>query len=531
MPLDPRMIALLAAAGPVLLLLAALAPARFVRSRPRAYARGAETAAWTAVATAALAAAALAFHAGPVDHVFARVGDATLGLYFDAVSATMLLLVAFVGSIVVRYSRTYLDGDAGHGSFVRRLCATLAAVLTLAIAGNFALFAAAWIATSLSLHRLLVFYPSRPAGQLAARKKFLVSRVGDACVVGAAVLAWQVFGTIEFGALFDAAAALDGAVTDVRVHAIAALLVAAALLKSAQFPFHGWLPEVMETPTPVSALLHAGIINAGGFLIVRTSHLVGLSAPSMDALAIVGGATALIGGLVMLTQSSVKVSLAWSTVAQMGFMLLQCGLGSFASALLHVVAHSLYKAHAFLASGSVVDLAKAAWVPEATGRPHPIRLAGLLLLAVLLVVGSGYALGMTPATEPGVIVLGAILLMGVTHLLWNSTGERTGWRVTLRGAALAAGVTVAYFALQLAAHALYDGSVATVNAAGGVFGVGLGALVVVSFMGVLWLQSELPWRAHDPRWQAAYVHVHNGFYVNAWASRLIQRLWPTRECA
>jgi NAD(P)H-quinone oxidoreductase subunit 5 len=529
---EPSTLALLAVLGPALLLVTGLLPAGLARARPHLIARLAGAAAWAAFAGSAALALALATGAGPVDHEFARLGPVPLGVYLDAVSVTMLVLVAFVGSIVVRYARNYLDGDPGHGRFLRALCLTLAAVLTLAAAGNLVLFVAAWIATSLALHRLLVFYGHRPAALLAARKKFLFSRIGDACLIGAAVLVWQTFGTLEFGALFAAADALPaGGTLDPRIHGIAALLVVAALLKSAQFPFHGWLPEVMETPTPVSALLHAGIINAGGFLIVRHAEIVALSAPALDALAIVGGATALFAGIVMLTQTSVKVSLAWSTVAQMGFMLLQCGLGSFASALLHVVAHSLYKAHAFLASGSVVDLAKAAWSPTARGKPHPVRLAGLLLLSVLLVVGVGYALGVTPAAEPGIVVLGAILLMGVTHLLWNSTGDHVPLPVVARGAALAVGVTLAYFALQFGAHHVLDAALPDATATAGAFGVALGALVIATFMAVLWLQAELPWRAQHPHWHAAYVHLHNGLYVNAWTNRVIQRLWPVTEGA
>ena len=133
-----------------------------------------------------------------------------------------------------------------------------------------------------------------------------------------------------------------------------AFLILAAVLKTAAFPLHGWLTEVMEAPTPVSALLHAGIINGGGFLLIRMAEAVQTSAGAMAALVMLGGLTALFGAVVMLTQSAVKTALAWSTVAQMGFMLLQCGLGLWALAMLHIVAHSLYKAHAFLSSGGAV---------------------------------------------------------------------------------------------------------------------------------------------------------------------------------
>jgi hypothetical protein len=213
---------------------------------------------------------------------------------------------------------------------------------------------------SLGLHRLMLFYPERAAAQLAARKKALASRIGDGCMLGAALLAWHVFGRLDFAGIAALAPAME---QGWATHALAALLVLAALVKSAQFPLHGWLTEVMETPTPVSALLHAGIINAGGILLLRMSGVLALSGPAMDFLLLVGAVTAVFGAAVMLTQPSVKVNLAWSTIAQMGFMMMQCGLGAFGAALLHIVAHALYKAHAFLSSGGVV----------ATRRPDPLE--------------------------------------------------------------------------------------------------------------------------------------------------------------
>ena len=410
------------------------------------------------------------------------------------------------------------------------LCLTLAAVLTLIASGNLVLFAAAWITTSLCLHQLLTFYAERPAALLAARKKFIVSRLGEACLIGAVVLVYLSFGSVEFGTVFAAADATGRSGADTTQAAylpwIAALLVIAALLKSAQFPFHGWLPEVMETPTPVSALLHAGIINAGGFLIVRMSHVVSLSTPSLDVLAVVGALTALFGSVVMLTQNSIKVSLAYSTVAQMGFMLLQCGLGAFSAAVLHIVGHSLYKAHAFLSSGSVVDRVKASWTPVAHDRPHPFRLLFALIAVALLTFAVGLAFGASPDAEPGVFALGAILLMALTYLFWNAIGERPAAAVVLRGAALAVVVCVGYFALQLAFEWLLQSALPAAQATRGNVEFLLLGGVIALFMVVFVLQTQLPYRADSPRWHAAYVHLFNGLYVNTVANRLIQRLWP-----
>lgn len=198
-------------------------------------------------------------------------------------------------------------------------------------------------------------------------------------MLAAVVLTYRHFGTSEFATLLAAAGELRAAgagAVPAAVDWIGGLLVFAALLKSAQFPFHSWLPDTMETPTPVSALMHAGIINAGGILVLRLSPLVSLSDAAMLTLCVVGGFTAVFASTVMLTQASIKRGLAFSTVAQLGFMMLECGLGAFPLALLHLVGHSLYKAHAFLSSGSTV-----AAKPVVSPRPPLPIVAGCVAAA------------------------------------------------------------------------------------------------------------------------------------------------------
>jgi NAD(P)H-quinone oxidoreductase subunit 5 len=522
--------------GPVLLLAMLAVPRATANANPVAMRRLGGVLAWIAFA-AALAAAGGQMAWGPVDHRFLQMGPAQgfhfgLGIYFDSLSAVMLLLVSFLGGVVTRYAANYLDGDAGQGSFMKWMCVTIGSVLTLIVAGNLLLFAAAWIATSLSLHQLLTFYPERPAALLAARKKFIISRLGDACLIAAILLTWQAFRSVDFATIFAAADALRAAGGDAaagvtgQITAISALLVLGALLKSAQFPFHSWLPEVMETPTPVSALLHAGIINAGGFLIVRMSHVITLAPGVLDLLAIVGAFTAIFASVVMLTQTSIKVSLAYSTVAQMGFMMLQCGLGAFAAAVLHIVAHSLYKAHAFLSSGSMVEIAKSSWVPAPRSRPHPFQLIAALGLALLLTVAIGLALGIDPAHKPGVVVLAAVLMMALTHLIWNSFGDHYTVPVALRGIGTAALVCLAFFGLQLGAEYVLQGALPAQHAARGAIDLTIMAGVILLFMAVLVFQTQLPYKAHSPAWQAVYVHAFNGLYINCYANKLVERFWP-----
>jgi NAD(P)H-quinone oxidoreductase subunit 5 len=186
----------------------------------------------------------------------------------------------------------------------------------------------------------------------------------------------------------------------------------------------------METPTPVSALLHAGVINAGGFLLIRFADVMLLAPGVLAVLVMIGGFTALFGGLVMLTQSAVKTSLAWSTVAQMGFMILQCGLALFPLALLHIVAHSLYKAHAFLASGGTVDLVAPHPRPARLPCRAPARWARRFSSPSASMRWLPSCLPSSSAStdkSPQALALGAILIFGVAYLLAQ------GWPTKRRG--------------------------------------------------------------------------------------------------
>ncbi|MEO1089643.1 MAG: NADH-quinone oxidoreductase subunit L [Pseudomonadota bacterium] len=452
---------------------------------------------------------------------FAGVGSS---LRLDALSAVMFGLVAFVGAIVVQFSRNYLDGDDRHGTFVGGLCLTLAAVLLLVLAGNLYHLVAAWVGTSLALHRLLLFYAERPNAIVAARKKWIVARLGDLCLIVAVVLIARAFGTADIATILaDAKAALGAGSVPAGVPIAALLVACAALLKSAQFPTHGWLAEVMETPTPVSALLHAGVINAGGFLVVRFADVMLLSMPSLHVLALAGGLTAIFGSLVMLTQTSVKVALAYSTVAQMGFMLLQCGLGAFTSAVLHIVAHSLYKAHAFLSSGSVVDLARASWVPNVAGGSRRVRLLVSLVGALVVFLTVGALMGMSLADKPAIVALGAILVLGLTHLLAQALDGPANGYVIGRTVLAATLVAVAYFGLQIGAETVLAGAVPLAGWPDP-WTIVLMILAVAAFAALTVMQVLAPYRADDPGWQRRYALIVDGFYANAYFNRLVDAL-------
>lgn len=454
--------------------------------------------------------------AGPMRFELAAWGPAKLAFLVDPLSALMLVLVSFLGVVVTRYAINYLEGDPRQATFSAWLLTTLTSVMVLVSSSNLLMFTLAWIATSLSLHQLLTFYRERPAALIAARKKFIISRLADACMIAALVLVWNGQGTWEFHQLFANPAGPHSGL-------VAGLLVAAAMLKSAQFPFHSWLPDTLETPTPVSALMHAGIINAGGFLIVRLSPLVTQSTVALNTLALLGAFTALFASVVMMTQTSIKKSLAWSTVAQMGFMMLQCGLGAFAMAMLHIVAHSLYKAHAFLSSGSVVNLAKSAWTPVGRPAAHPLVVFGSLAASSAVGFGIAAALGVTLQKDPGHTLLIAVFIMAMAHLLWTLWSSSMRQRLILRGLGIVVAATVACFTLHAGFEHLLASCLPSYEPVrSGVEG-GVMILVALLFLAVLIFQSQLPSWASRPAVARLYVHASNGFYLGTLFNRITRK--------
>lgn len=450
----------------------------------------------------------------------ASVGFDLLMLTFslDHVSASMTLLVGFIGWVVMRYARSYLDGEAREGRFHALMLSVLAGVLVLMQAGSLAVFVLAFMAIGAGLRRLLLFYPERAAARRAATKFALVWHAADLILLLAWLLIAATFGTDDLASLSRQASA---APLPLSGHVAVALLVLAAALKTASFPLHGWLTEVMEAPTPVSALLHAGIINAGGYLLVRTADLVQASPGAMAALVMIGGLTALFGAVVMLTQSAIKTALAWSTVAQMGFMLLQCGLGLWALALLHIIAHSLYKAHAFLSSGNAVkEVAN-------IRRPGPVAVPSVaavlksfaLALAIFAAIAAAFTAALGPKS-PQALALGAILIFGVAYLVAQGLADRAPVALTKRTAASALAAAVGYFSFQAIARKVW-GPILPAAPMPGELEWALIVLAVASFGLVAFAQALFPLWAHHPATAGLRVHLANGLYLNALLDRAI----------
>lgn len=468
---------------------------------------------------------------GPVSIDWGGGGMATprFGMILDSVAVVLASLISLIGLVIARFALTSLRGDANQGQFFRWMGLTLGATLMMVLARDLIVFTLAWMLTSFGLHRLLTYYPDRPWAIWAARKKFLISRLGDALLISAVIVAAVTFGTTEYTALFARAEAMasgddsgSGAMA-----AIGILLVLGAMTKSAQFPFHSWLPDTMETPTPVSALMHAGVINAGGILVIRLGPLVAQSPLALDLLALVGALTALYGSMVMLTQTSIKRSLAYSTIAQMGFMMLQCGLGAFSAALLHLVAHSAYKAHAFLSSGSVIDGAALRSVPAGnpiSGRGRLVTLGVGLAFAAVAVFGLAPLAGLDLAHKPGGLVLGLVLTLAVAHICWQ--GLLSG-HLSLAARGFASGLLlVSLYGIGYAlADAIVVRGISYQRIPPSSLDTVVMLLVAAGFGAAFLLQAMLDRVTDHPWGRALYVHAMNGFYIDIPARRLTARIY------
>jgi NAD(P)H-quinone oxidoreductase subunit 5 len=441
------------------------------------------------------------------------LGADAVSLRLDSVSTVMVLLVSCLGAVTLAFSRRYLAGDPAQSRFFSWMSLTLAAVLTLVLSSHLLLLLGAWVATSLFLHRLLLHYPERPGAVFSARKKFVVSRLGDFCLLLASLALFRIYGTWDLDTIFSAVAAgkTEG------LPRVGFLLAACAVMKSAQFPFHSWLPDTMETPTPVSAFMHAGIINAGGFLIVRHAALFQHAPGALNLLAIVGALTAGFGAIVMLAQPSVKRALAYSTIAQMGFMILQCGLGAYGLALLHIVAHSLYKAHSFLTAGSTIGAVPRAAIPLKTSALTVGMLGGGLLVAAAATLIHTLAPTTAPPSWIFPVILALALAYGLARIGSTGIGGLAG---TCRGFAVALAIALASLALHTAAGTLFAHLPTSSPPAG------LLAAIALLFA-ALFLFQVLLWRAgHHPLGRKLYVHALNGFYLGTYANRLLGNLWP-----
>jgi NADH-quinone oxidoreductase subunit L len=297
------------------------------------------------------------------DPVAALSVPVPVGFYIDRLSAVMMVLISAIGTIIYTYSIDYMYQEPHERRYFAMIGVAVFVLLCMVSSANLLMLFVLWQTLSYLLY-LLIHNHAHTATLEGAFRTFTILRFGDVAFLAGIALAYSLYGTLEFPELFAAAARststvlLLPGVEIVGTTAVTLLLFLGGMSKSAQFPLHIWLPRYLYAPTPVTALLHAGIINAGGFLINRLAPLFGLNSTTLHVAFIIGTLTAILGATMMLVQNDIKKTLGFSTIGQMGYMVMECGLGAFSLAVFHLIAHGLFKATVFLNCGNVIHKAR-----------------------------------------------------------------------------------------------------------------------------------------------------------------------------
>ncbi len=287
--------------------------------------------------------------------------QASVGFLVDPLSAVMMLVVTFVGFLIHIYSVGYMHGDTGYARFFTYLNLFMSSMLILILANNYLLMFLGWEGVGLCSYLLIGFWYQKQSASDAGKKAFVVNRIGDAGFLLGLFLIWHVFGSLSYSQIFPAVDPMREVLARPSllglsvVTWITLMLFAGATGKSAQLPLYVWLPDAMEGPTPVSALIHAAtMVTAGVYMVCRSNALFSAAPFSMGVVAWVGALTAVFAASIALVQNDIKRVIAYSTISQLGYMFLGAGLGAYAGAIFHLGTHAFFKALLFLGAGSVI---------------------------------------------------------------------------------------------------------------------------------------------------------------------------------
>jgi NADH-quinone oxidoreductase subunit L len=285
-----------------------------------------------------------------------------LGLYIDRLAAVMMVHVSAIGMVIHLFSVRFMQQERGYYRYHALLALSGFVLVCMVASANLLMLFIFWQLLTWLVY-LLSYNYAHPPTVAGAFKTFVILRLGDFAFLAGVILTYHLYGSLDFQQVFTRAAEMPvtlalGPFGVDGVTVVSMLLFIGAMSKSVQFPLQVWLPSSLYAPTPIHALLHAGIINAGGFLINRLAPLYGLAPDTLHLAFFIGGVTAITGAAIMLTQPDIKRMLGFSTIGQMGYMIMECGLGAFALAIFHLIAHGLFKATVFLNCGNVIHKAR-----------------------------------------------------------------------------------------------------------------------------------------------------------------------------
>jgi NADH-quinone oxidoreductase subunit L len=363
--------------------------------------------------------------------------ESSVVAHVDPLTGVMLLVVTGVGTLIHLYSAGYMHGDPGYARYFAYLNLFVFSMTMLVLSGNFLLLYVFWEAVGLCSYLLIGFWYTRESAAQAGKKAFIVNRVGDFGFGLGILWLWTALGTLDYGQVFTRV----GELTPATATGIALLLFVGACGKSAQLPLHTWLPDAMEGPTPVSALIHAAtMVTAGVYMVARAHVLFERSGTALEVVAWVGVATALFGATVGLIQTDIKRVLAYSTISQLGYMFAAVGLGAYAAGIFHLVTHAFFKALLFLGAGSVIH--------AMSGEQDLRKMGGLapkmVVTTITMAVGAAGLAGV-----PG--LAGFFSKDEILHAAFASH-HRWMWLLLLVGAFL-----TAFYSFRLLFLAFFDG--------------------------------------------------------------------------
>jgi NADH-quinone oxidoreductase subunit L len=335
-------------------------------------------------------------------------------ILLDTLSSTMMLIVSGVGGLIVWYSMGYMAGDDEERRYFAYMSLFVFSMLLLVQSGNFLLLLAGWGLVGLASYLLIGFWHHRPEAVAAAKKAFVMNAIGDATfALGLVLLIWET-GTLDFAGVFQQADSLS----TTMINLVALGLLGGAIAKSAQIPLHTWLPDAMEGPTPVSALIHAAtMVTAGVYLLVRASPIFEAAPDVQHLAAILGAITLLVAGVVALVQWDIKRVIAYSTMSQIGYMFLAAGIGAYGYAIFHLMTHAFFKALLFMSAGLVIhhldgeqDIRRMGGLRSVMPRTHLAFLVGALSLAGIPIFAGFWSKdGIVAAAFASDDALGAVL--------------------------------------------------------------------------------------------------------------------------
>ncbi|MBI1750653.1 MAG: NADH-quinone oxidoreductase subunit L [Acidobacteria bacterium] len=358
---------------------------------------------------------------------------ADFALHVDQLTVVMLLVVTGVGWLIHIYSTGYMAHEGGYYRFFSYLNLFMFFMLILVMAANYALLFVGWEGVGLCSYLLIGFFFLKKSASDAGKKAFIVNRIGDFGFMLGMFLMFQTFGSLDFATVFPAAAKmpLESMSAAGVLTAIALLLFVGATGKSAQLPLYVWLPDAMEGPTPVSALIHAAtMVTAGVYVVARSSVIFSHAPLAMAVVAVIGCVTALFAATIGLAQNDIKRVLAYSTVSQLGYMMLACGVGAFSAGIFHLMTHSFFKALLFLAAGSVI---------HAMGGEQDLRKMGGLRTKIPWTFWTMFMATLAIAGAPffsGFFSKDAILWKAVSSLYGTPASNKLLWGVGLATAVL-----------------------------------------------------------------------------------------------